>query len=343
MRCFTLLALALGTAVAMVVGTTPAAPVPRPIPMSEQEQLLARGKRFAEQGKIDLLVALTAAWKLKADDLRQWQPAADFGRTLIERAGMKGGSKPQDSPSSEKDFATYLEHWKPTFKRMDEIYFRPDPDLAIPRIAFYHEAIQASGVVDPGGIACCLILSRGSVQATTGIQHSVVFANGNVTARTVMLSDVIVCDGNVTVAKEFVGQSVIVARGNIIAKRGISNIVLMAGGKVEYENKKTQKGKHLIVENKPNTLGVIFFELTTVGLEVKVVEKSVRVSAVVADKPAGTAGLKVGDSVLEVGGKKPADTETLRRLLRDALAVGDATVKVKRGNTTISVKMTLPE
>jgi len=272
-----------------------------------------------------------------------WEPAADFGRKLIERAEMKDHhSKPLGTPSSYKDLATYLDRYKPEFKRLNEMYFRPDPSNAIPPIDFYKEAIQAPGVVDPTGIANCLILSRGSVQSGFGIQSSVVFANGDMTARTIVWDAVIACDGDVTVG-EHIHKCVIVARGNITAKRGLSNVVLMAGGKVTLENKKTIKGEHLILENKPNTLGVVFFELSTVGVEVKVVEKSVEVSGVTAWKPCGKAGLKAGDVILEVSGKKPTDAESLRRLLRDALALGDASVKLKRGNDTLTVKVSLPE
>ena len=45
----------------------------------------------------------------------------------------------------------------------------------------------------------------------------------------------------------------------------------------------------------------------------------------------------------DVGGKKPTDAESLRRLLRDALALGDAAVKLKRDTDTHSVKVALPE
>ena len=45
----------------------------------------------------------------------------------------------------------------------------------------------------------------------------------------------------------------------------------------------------------------------------------------------------------EVNGKKPTDAESLRRLLRDALAIGDATVKLQRGEKTEVVKVSLPE
>jgi hypothetical protein len=315
-----------------------------PGPTDEQERLLARGKRFAERGQVDLLVTVTAAWRLKADDLRMWEPAADLGRKLIEKAEMaERDRQPQDTPSSCKDFATFLDRFKPQFKRLDETYFRPDPDKADPPVPGYDEMIQAPGVVDPKGIDYCLVLSRGSVQTERGIQHSVVFANGDVVARTIIQSAVIVCDGDVAVVERHIGRSVIVARGNITAKWGASNIALMAGGKVEFENKKIMKGYHLIVEGKPNTLGITFFELARIGLDVKAVDKTVTVEKVAAKSASEKAGIKAGDVILDVGGKKPADAESLRRLLRDALAIGDATVKIQRGDKTETVKVALPE
>ena len=53
--------------------------------------------------------------------------------------------------------------------------------------------------------------------------------------------------------------------------------------------------------------------------------------------------MKVGDVVAAVNGTKPDSAESLRRLLRDALALGDATVTLKRGDTTETVKVSLPD
>lgn len=356
-------------ACAVAAGTTPAAPIPQPPTPDEQERLLTRCKKFAEQGKIDLFVAAVPALKMKADDLRQWEPAVDFGRKMIERAGMTKYSKPKGTPSSYKNFADFLTRvGELDFRRMDEAYIRPDPEMRVPPRVSLCEAIQAPGVVDPEGplgICDCLILSRGSVQSDA-IQHSVVFANGDVTAKNVAISNVVVCDGDVTVIEKFISQSVIVARGNITAKEGHSNIVLMAGGKITLENKddviksmnaQPKPGEgidgveaaeramnfYLVAENKPNTLGVVFFELSTVGVEVKVADKAVWVNAVTKGNPCEKAGLKVGDTILDVNGKAPTDAESLRRLLRDALAVGDATVKMKRRDKTETVKVSLPE
>lgn len=44
-----------------------------------------------------------------------------------------------------------------------------------------------------------------------------------------------------------------------------------------------------------------------------------------------------------MNGQKPDSPEALRRLLRDALAIGDATVKLQRGEKTETVKVSLPE
>lgn len=329
---------------AVAVGTVPAAPVPPPKPLDEGERLLARGKKFAEQGRIDLFVAVTAAWKLKADDPKMWEPAVDLGRKLIEKAEMKGDRKPQNTPSSDKDFATFVACFKPAFKRMDEVYFRTDPRMAVPPVINNTEAVQAPGVIDPQGISDCLILSQGNVQAR-GIQSSVVFANGDVSARTIMQSVVMVCDGDVILTEGHLGRSVVVARGNISAQSA-GTIVLMAGGKVEFGNKDEllkRKTASVVVENKPNTLGITFFELSTVGIEVKVVDKLVQVSALAAGKPCAQAGLKVGDTLLTVNSKKFDSAESLRRALRDALAVGDATVTFRRGDKTETATVVLPD
>ena len=53
--------------------------------------------------------------------------------------------------------------------------------------------------------------------------------------------------------------------------------------------------------------------------------------------------LRVGDVVLSVGNGKPDSAESLRRLLRDALAIGDATLTLKRGDKTETVKVSLPD
>jgi hypothetical protein len=328
----------------VAAAVAPAAPVPHvPDPSDAGERALARGKRFAARGQVDLFVAATAGWPLKADDANMWEPAADLGRTLVERANLARECQPQGTPSSYKDFATYLSRVRPEFKRSTEAYVRPDPMQRTPPVTSFGELIQAPGVVEHKGVVDSLILSQGDVQAGTGISSSVVFANGDVTARTILQSVVLVCDGDVTVTGRFICQSVVVARGNITAPQAGTS-VLIAGGKVDVENKKalTDKNPGCIREGQSELLGLTFFELSRVGLKVKAAGGGLTVEAVAPHSPAEKAGLQPGDVVVEAKDKKPADAEALRRLLRDALAVGDATVKVRRGDETLLLRLVLP-
>jgi hypothetical protein len=305
---------------------------------------LRRWERFAEQGRIDLYVAASVAWDLKPDDDRLWQPAWAFGRRLIEKAELKAARKPHGNPCLLPDLATHWKLHKPRFTRVDEFYTCPDPQQETPPRLLRNVSIHAAGVQSPKGIYG-IVVSRGSVETGTAIQTSVILANGDVTAVTGMYSVVIVCDGDVTVTDDHIGPAVVVARGNITARRGAATSVLVAGGKVTLGEKRFNK-EHLfnvIKEDTAGALGITFFELSTVGLEVKIAGGAVTVAKVAAGGAGEKAGLKAGDVILDVGGKKPADVETLRRLLRDALAIGDASMKLKRGDGTETVKIALQE
>jgi hypothetical protein len=307
---------------------------------------LPRGQRFAEQGRIDLFVAATAVWDLQAKDQRLWIPAVDLGRQLIAKAELKGDRKPHNCPSSFRDFATYTRLLAPRYTRMTGPYLCPDAQQADPPALFYNEAIQAAGVVAPTGITNNLIVSRGSVQTDKCIHQSVVLANGDVRSVGGLCCVVVVCDGDVSVTDSGVTQSLIVARGNISIPGSASWSTLIAGGRVilgEQPNKRPARDP-VVTENEPNALGyVTFFELSRVGLSATAVAGDVRVAAVAPGSACAAAGLRAGDVVLEVGGHRATDVEGVRRLLRDALALGTAPVKLKRGADTLTVTVALPE
>ena len=155
----------------------------------------------------------------------------------------------------------------------------------------------------------------------------------------------IVCDGDVTLTEGHITDPLIVARGNITAQSAVTT-VLMAGGKVTLGKPRERWLKVGATSSRRSSRirsAITFFELSTVGVEAKVIDKAVQVTAVTDGKPFAKAGVKVGDIILEVNGKKPDSPESLRRLLRDALAIGDATVKLQRGDKTETVKVSLPE
>jgi S1-C subfamily serine protease len=230
---------------------------------------------------------------------------------------------------------------------VDEFYNRPDPQKANPPVLWFQEAVQAPGLASPTGIIGNLIVSRGDVRTGKTVQSSVIFANGNVTVQGYIGSSVIVSDGDVTVLDRDISQSLVVARGNIKVKGFASGATLIAGGKITVETERkvvVESQYNVIKENELNPLGYItFFELSRIGLEVKAADQLVTLSGVTAGSTGAKAGLKVGDTILEVNGKKPDSAESLRQLLRDSLAIGDATVKLQRGDKTETVKVALPE
>jgi membrane-associated protease RseP (regulator of RpoE activity) len=194
------------------------------------------------------------------------------------------------------------------------------------------------------------VISRGPV-STAASQHSLVLATGDVTSGDDIQFSVVICDGDVHV-KRNVTKSLIIARGKITIGGTAYRSNLYAGQTVAIAKPRevtmspqAEKVFYVVVkEHETNPLGYItFFELSTVGVEVKVADGAVAVAKVAEGKPFAKAGVKVGDVVTAVNGKKPDSAESLRRLLRDALALGDATVTLKRGDKTETVKVSLPE
>jgi S1-C subfamily serine protease len=211
-----------------------------------------------------------------------------------------------------------------------------------------YEAIQSAGISGPDPLYA-LGVSRGPV-SVRGIIGSLVLATGDVTSGDDVSESVVICDGDVHV-KGNVGRSLIIARGSISIKGTTETNTLIAGGTVtigkprEPTNPRAEMSSRDIIEEKAKKpLGYItFFELSTVGVEVKVADKAVTVAAIADGKTFAAAGVRVGDIVTAVNGQKPDSAESLRRLLRDALALGDATLTLNRGDKTQTVKVALPE
>ncbi|MCI0700088.1 MAG: PDZ domain-containing protein [Planctomycetia bacterium] len=311
---------------------------------------MVRGVEFAKRGDVDLFVASTVTWDLKANDHRLWEPPFVLGKTAVEKADMTGEHEPRGNPILCREFAQYRKNDHPIYVRTDVVYCRRDKDEAGKPIVVYGVAIMAAGVDDPQSFSRSLVVSRGPVSAKVVIDASLVLATGDVTVGDGMHNSVIICDGNVVVTRN-TSNSLIIARGRVTIKGKVWSGTLIAGERVvtgevvvPLDPVAAMQNRLVIEEKKPNPLGFItFFELSRIGLEVKVAEGAVKVAAVTAGKPCEKAGVKVGDAILEVNGKKPLDAESLRRLLRDNLAIGDATIKLKRGDKTETVKVALPE
>jgi hypothetical protein len=258
----------------------------------------------------------------------------ELGRDLATRGlpkrrvvGPKGGT-----------FAEYVKEFRPKLIRFNEPY-RPES-----KDGGWRVAVIAPGVETPGAILDSVILCRGTLVSGATTQRSVIFANGDVISKNEIRHCVIVSDGDVT-ASGMSHCALIIARGNIKLEFA-TDTTLIAGGKVIFKTPIPPELDLGLVnkENISNPLNfVTFFELSTVGVEAKAADKAVQITAVANGKSFASAGVRVGDIVAEVNGQKPDSPEALRRLLRDALAVGDATLKLQRGDKTETVKVSLPE
>ncbi|MCI0700298.1 MAG: PDZ domain-containing protein [Planctomycetia bacterium] len=354
-RLITCLTIIAGCCVALASDIPP----PREVP--------SRDARFAARGQVDLYVASTSALKLKPEDERLWLPAFQLGTKAVTLAEMKGDRKPHGGPTSAKDFSTYKSQRHPAFIRTNDAYSRPKENAKGDLICAYQVAVQAAEVKAEFALVG-LVVSRGPVSVKTSILQSLILATGDVTAGNDINNSVIICDGDVVASHAT--TSLIIARGKIEVKGDAFASTLIAGGAVKVGKLPAIQERGLVIapndpmpqktmkrflsvmemvrvdmkEKQTNPLGFItFFELSRIGLEVKVADGEVQVAKVEAGKPCEKAGFKVGDVIHEVNGRKPTDAESLRRLLRDNLAIGDATLRLKRGDKTETLTITLPE
>jgi hypothetical protein len=321
-----------------------------------------RDQRFAASGEVDLYVAASAGRNLKAEDERLWVPALKLGQEVIRRA-EKEEIAPNLPIGPELTFATWCRRTAPQFVRTAQAYTctKADDDKHVGGRTLALRADSVSAERSFRG----LVVTRGPVNVKTAIRDSLVLATGDVMAQDV-LNSLVICDGDVVTLQAL--QSIIITRGKILVKRNSTACALIAGGTAEAGEVPERKLPPLHADDPKSVLVwkaamsdlrdvqviaraketnplkfITFFELSRVGLSVKAADGAVTVAAVAPGSVGEKAGVKAGDVVLEAGGKQPADVEALRRLLRDALAVGDAAVKLKRGDETLSVKLALPE
>ena len=306
-----------------------------------ERQALGPPAVFAKSGRVDLLVASAAAWHVPVEDDRVWQTVLDVASDLDRRAKFcwaLTGRRPAVPTAS-----FWLVCLKPQFVRSGVTFDVPAKNDVDP---WWPGGVVAPAVTAAQNLNRTLILSRGPVRPARAIAESVVLANGNVSSNGLNVS-VVVCDGNVDVVGRAY-RSIVIARGDITVDRA-ANSTFVAGGRVTIrEVPPPRAGAPLqpvvVNQGERNPLGFItFFELSRVGLEVTDAAGAVRVKAVAGGGAFARAGAKAGDVIDGVNGAKPDSAESLRRLLRDALAVGDATVTVRRGDKVESLRVVLPE
>ncbi|MDY3559699.1 hypothetical protein R5W23_000713, partial [Gemmata sp. JC673] len=149
-------------------------------------------------------------------------------------------------------------------------------------------ATQADGLTCRWGLDGHLLISRGSVSVGRGCIRSFIIATGDFDCpgnETYAMHDsVIVCDGDMRIGGS-VGTSVLIARGSISIKGETRASTLVAGGTVTVgklprpprPDVPEDRYDRVEIEEKARAplAFITFFELSTVGVEVKTVNKVV--------------------------------------------------------------------
>lgn len=215
---------------------------------------------------------------------------------------------------------------------------------------------------DQGGIVCAsagitrkapagncnwdgLFVCGGDV-ATGGILNSVVIADGDI-----VLPDADICGG-----------SLLIATGNIVGRGNVSatdchlyaggdirtggtirspGSVLRAGGKVVCTNTDADKIANHVGGFDFGSVGLRFFKLDEVGLELGGVPTAISVKAVAEKSPFRTF-FRPGDVLGEINGRRVVTADDARRAIREATVWEYATVTLKRDGKELKRLVHLP-
>ncbi|MDY3559700.1 hypothetical protein R5W23_000714, partial [Gemmata sp. JC673] len=204
--------------------------------------------------------------------------ALALGKAVLDRADTARDRVPRECPAL-FDFPTYKKAFQPErFWIMTERY---ETETG-PR----RGGTQAAGLTAKQGFGHHILISRGSV-STAGVVSSLVLVAGGLDSHDGnhfgVRNSVVICDGDVRIGGGAF-KSVVVARGNISIEGATSTTTLIAGGTVtigkpgrRYSDPEVDKLMRDDIEEKVRAplAFITFFELSTVGVEVKTVNKVV--------------------------------------------------------------------
>lgn len=197
-----------------------------------------------------------------------------------------------------------------------------------------------------------IIAVSGEVQLSRAV-YSLIIAGGDVTKIATLRNCIVICDGDVEFISggDLARTSIIVARGKVIydpAKFMTTNCLIRSGHTLRSPDEQLPDKKKTIELNggTPDPLGFIkFFELADVGLAAEDLpprENSATKGTQIKEvrkESSFAAGLRPGDVITAVEGKKTPTTEVFRKTLRRTLAEGGPliTFTVQRAGKTLEV------
>jgi hypothetical protein len=183
--------------------------------------------------------------------------------------------------------------------------------------------------------------------------RSVLFVNNSIKLPRVKDS-LIVCDGDVELSIG-IDRSVIIANGDIYTERGTGyNCYFAAAGKISFPMSKFashnmyHSGNNVTLIDKPAQserirenqrslpFGVKFLDPREFGLELAVQNGGIQVIELGKDSPFAKYGVQEEDVISSIDNISASSIATFRRQLRKGIVTGYVTLRIRRGNISIS-------
>jgi hypothetical protein len=318
-----------------------AADLLRELDLSRGQGRCRRAARLAAEGRLDLLPEHTMRWGSFDPEDISFKVTSKLAAEVFSRATARLPEKSwlrRSGPQND----ILVKSW--SIRSVDVRGYRRSSEARIDsphslKALLAAESVRARGVKG-------IFLTSGGLSATGTASGAIIIANGDVDIGVGSCS-IIISEGTVT-AKLLAACVVIAAKGIRQTEeppngKGVisvgANCVLISGGKVEVPGL-VRRTSH-VEEDVPRPLGIVrWFDPSDTGLSLD----GMKVRSVAAACPLAEAGLRAGDTILEVDGLSIKDAEALRRALRRRFAIGGTgSFTISRGGETLVLQANLGE
>jgi hypothetical protein len=269
-----------------------------------KQRLLARIK----DGQVDEFIDQMLAQPDQVDE-QTWQALLDLTKRILARANKQGGKRiPFPVVGRRRDEAV-----------LPEVIDNGD---------IRNRRALANRLTSDCGAVGSVLVSQGPCRFEQRVVQSIVFVNGDLDVISpagagLIGNCVVFCDGSIETGD--VGKSVLIATGPI---------------KITVKHPDA-----VVIPNARNALGLLkLFDTRQAGVEVEEARAGVVVKAVLDGKPFAKAGVRAGDRVLAIGGKKLANMEQFRRAVRrGAMANEDVALTLERSGRKLEITVPLTD
>lgn len=293
---------------------------------------------------------------------------------LLAEVNEEGVDRFIDRMATEKDYAT-AERWAVAYKlagaaaaRASKLSGRqcdaPTLDLSnmptlteCPRVACNGSKVCINGLDrDVTSLSGSLVVSSGSLQHFTGVDHCVLLVNGDMKGCTVVTNSVVFCNGNLGYITS-VRNSIILCTGEFKGSTGadgnLFDVHKMGRHTSAHDNvyinlnevqgaKPADRNQFIQTKEGPLRLFTLF-DTAMMGIELTAADGGAKVASVRDGSPFAKAGFRKGDLVLQVGKESDASVEAVRKYLRRRAAGDEAVFKVRRGDKDVELTVQVPD